>query len=97
MDEKTVRRVAGLAHLKMDDAEIQSRVPQLGTIMSFIEQLSQVDTDNVEPLANVVNVPLSLREDVINDGDCADKVLANAPEETLNFFVVPKIIETKDD
>jgi aspartyl-tRNA(Asn)/glutamyl-tRNA(Gln) amidotransferase subunit C len=97
MDEKTVRRVAGLAHLKMDDAEIQSRVPQLSNIMSFIEQLSEVDTDNVEPLANVANISLRLREDEINDGDCAEKVLANAPEETLNFFVVPKIIETKDD
>jgi aspartyl-tRNA(Asn)/glutamyl-tRNA(Gln) amidotransferase subunit C len=81
----------------MDDAEIQSRVPQLSNIMSFIEQLSEVDTDNVEPLANVANISLRLREDEINDGDCAEKVLANAPEETLNFFVVPKIIETKDD
>ncbi len=96
MDEKTVRRVAGLAHIRMDDAEVERMIPQLNTIMGFIEQLSEVDTDNVEPLANVANIDLRLREDVINDGGDPEKVLSNAPEETLNFFVVPKIIESED-
>ena len=97
MDEKTVKRVASLAHIRMDEDEVARTVPQLSTIMGFIEQLSEVETDNVEPLANVMNVDLRLREDVVNDGANPQKVLANAPEEQQDFYVVPKIIETKDD
>ncbi len=93
MDKKTVRKVAGLARIKMDDAELETMAPQLSKIIDWIEQLSEVNTDNVKPLANVVSIDLPLREDKITDGDCADKVLTNAPEEVQNFFVVSKIVE----
>ena len=96
MDEKTVRRVAGLAHLRMDDAQVARMVPQLGNIMGFVEQLSEVNTDHVEPLANVANIDLRLRAGEINDGGMPEDVLSNAPEETLNFYVVPKIIEAEE-
>jgi len=96
MDEKTVRRVAGLAHLRMDDTQVAQMVPQLGRMMGFVEQLSEVNTDNIEPLANVANIDLRLRADEINDGGTPENVLSNAPEETLNFYVVPKIIETEE-
>jgi len=61
--------------------------------MGFIEQLSEVNTDNVEPLANVARSTLPLREDVISDGDYADAVLKNAPEAIENYFAVPKVVE----
>ncbi len=93
MDKETVRKVAGLARIQMDDAELETMAPQLSKIIDWIEQLAEVDTDNVEPLANVVNINLALREDKITDGDCADKVLANAPEDVQGFFVVSKVVE----
>ena len=58
-----------------------------------VEQLAEVDTDNVEPLPSPVNITARLREDVKNDGDCAEKVLSNAPETTQGFYVVPKVVE----
>ena len=93
MDIETVRKVARLAAIEVSDQEAQEIAPKLSGIIDWVEQLAEVDTDNVEPLANVVNIDLKLREDKVTDGDCADEVLANAPEETQNFFVVPKVIE----
>lgn len=93
IDKQTVLKVANLARIEVSDAEADPLASALSKIIGFVEQLSEVDTDNVEPLANVVNIDLRLREDVINDGDCQDKVLANAPEAMQGFFVVPKVIE----
>ncbi len=93
MDKQTVAKVARLARIEMSDAELEKMAPQLSNIIGWIEQLSEVDTDDVEPLANVVNIDLALRTDEVTDGACADKVLANAPEETQGFFVVPKVVE----
>lgn len=93
MDKQTVLKVARLARIETSDAEAEKLVPQLSNIIGWIEQLGEVDTENVAPLANVVNIELPLREDEVTDGDCAAKVLANAPEETQGFFVVPKVVE----
>lgn len=93
IDAQTVKKVASLARIHMDDSELQTRADQLSKIIGFVEQLGEVDTDNVKPLANVGDIVLHLREDEINDGDCADKILKNAPEETQGYFVVPKVVE----
>jgi len=88
-----VLKVANLNRLAIDDARAEALAPELGKIMGFIEQLSEVDTDGVEPLANVVDQDLRLRVDEISDGDYRDKILANAPEATQGFFAVPKVVE----
>lgn len=88
-----VLKVANLNRLAIDDARAEALAPELGKIMGFIEQLSEVDTDGVEPLANVVDQDLRLRADEISDGDYRDKILANAPEATQGFFAVPKVVE----
>lgn len=93
LDEQTVRKVARLANIEIADSDIGRIGMQLSGILQWVEQLGEVDTDNVEPLANVVNIDLHLREDEVTDGECADKILANAPEETQGFFVVPKVVE----
>ncbi len=93
MDLKTVKKVATLARLEMEDAELEAVRVKLGNIMKFVEQLEEVNTDNIAPLANVVDIKLRLREDTVNDGGQQDKVLANAPEAMEGFFVVPKIVE----
>lgn len=93
MDLKTVKKVATLARLEMPEEELEIVRTKLGNIMKFVEQLEEVNTDAVEPLSNVVDINLRLREDVVNDGGQQEKVLANAPEATEGFFVVPKIVE----
>ena len=91
-----VRKVARLARIRMDDPELDRMAPRLSKIIDFVEQLAGVDTDNVEPLSNVVDITLALRDDVVNDGDCAEKILKNAPEDTQGYFVVPKVVETEE-
>ncbi len=93
LPKETVRKIAHLAYLEMSEAALDRATPQVGGILNWIEQLAEVNTDGVEPLANVIQMPLILRTDAITDGACQDKVLANAPEHTQGFFVVPKIVE----
>ena len=93
LDKKTVAKVASLARLKVTDEELEKYGPQLSNIIQFVEQLEEVDTDNVEPLASVVDINLRLREDKVTDGGQQKEVLANAPETLEGFFVVPKVVE----
>jgi aspartyl-tRNA(Asn)/glutamyl-tRNA(Gln) amidotransferase subunit C len=93
VSEKEVRHVAKLARLALGDDEIARIVPELNNILGWIEQLGEVDTDGVEPLTAVIANELRLRDDVVNDGDCRDDVLANAPDAQHGFFAVPKVIE----
>jgi len=88
-----VRHIANLARLAMSEEEIQRLVPEINNILGWVEQLGEVDTDGVEPLATVVEQKLRLREDKVTDGDCRDDVLANAPIAEHGFFAVPKVIE----
>jgi aspartyl-tRNA(Asn)/glutamyl-tRNA(Gln) amidotransferase subunit C len=88
-----VRHIAKLARIGMDDAQIEALVPELNNILGWVEQLAEVNTDGVEPLTAVIDQKLRLRDDIVNDGDIRDKVLANAPEAQHGFFAVPKVIE----
>ncbi len=93
MDIKTVTKVATLARIEMSEADLEAVRVKLGNIMKFVEQLGEVNTDNVEPLSNVVDISLRLREDAVTDGGQQQQVLANAPEAVEGFFVVSKIVE----
>lgn len=93
LDKDAVRKVAGLARIKMSDAELDQAGEKLNNIINFVEQLSEVDTDNVEPLPSPVNIKLKLRKDEVTDGGYAEDVLKNAPEELEGFYVVPKVVE----
>ena len=93
VSSQQVRHIAKLARIGMSDAEIEALVPELNNILGWVEQLSEVDTDGVEPLATVIDQKLRLREDAVTDGDCRDAVLANAPAAQHGFFAFPKVIE----
>lgn len=93
VSEKDVRHVARLARLALADDEIARMVPELNNILGWVEQLREVDTDGVEPLTAVIANHLRLRDDVVNDGNCRDDILANAPDAQHGFFAVPKVIE----
>jgi aspartyl-tRNA(Asn)/glutamyl-tRNA(Gln) amidotransferase subunit C len=93
LSKEKVAHVAKLARLHMTDAELDKYGPQINNILKFVEQLGELNTDNVAPLPSPVDIALPLRKDGVTDGDCADKVLANAPEQLEGFFVVPKVVE----
>lgn len=88
-----VRHIARLARLEMSDEELDRLLPELNNILGWVEQLGEVDTEGVEPLATVIEQKLRFRDDVVTDGDCRDDVLANAPAAEHGFFAVPKVIE----
>ena len=93
VDTATVRRIASLARIAISDAEAERLAPELGNILDWIEQLSEVDTADVAPMTAVIPNRLRLRDDVVTDGGIRDKVLANAPQAEHGFFTVPKVIE----
>lgn len=93
IDKETARKVSRLARIRTPEDKLDQVAGELNKIISFVEQLSEVDTDNVEPLPSPVAIDLPLREDVVNDGGVVDDVLANAPETQEGYFVVSKIVE----
>tara|TARA_B100002019_G_C21091681_1_gene508954 strand:+ start:151 stop:447 length:297 start_codon:yes stop_codon:yes gene_type:complete len=98
MDIKTAKKVASLARLRLkDEEEAETRAKEMSGILAFVEQLSEVNTDGVAPLANTNDETQPLREDTKTDGDTgnigAKVVLSNAPEQNSDYFVVPKVIE----
>lgn len=93
LDQTAVKRIATLARLKLSDDRIGPMQQNLNRILEFIDQLNEVDTSAVDPIAGV-NIPfMPMRKDAITDGNCVDKILDNAPEMACNMFVVPKVVE----
>lgn len=88
-----VARVANLAKLELKPGEAGHLVGELNTILGWIDQLQQVDTDGVEPMTMVIPTRREWREDVVTDGDRQEEVLANAPLQNHGFFAVPKVVE----
>ena len=93
VDNDTVKKIARLARLHVAEDKRDALAGELNAILSWIEELETVDTDNVEPLANVTGHSLPIRDDVVSDGNKQEQVIANAPESTSGFFVVPKVVE----
>ena len=93
VDKDTVKKIARLARLKVPEDRQEQVAGELNAILSWIEELGEVDTSNVEPLASVTGHSLPLRADVVTDGNKVDDILVNAPEQASGFFVVPKVVE----
>jgi aspartyl-tRNA(Asn)/glutamyl-tRNA(Gln) amidotransferase subunit C len=93
ISKEEAKRIAKLARIAVTDEEAEKIGPDLSNILGWIEQLAELNTDNVEPLANVANIDLFKRKDEVTDGGIQKDVLANAPESMEGFFVVPKVVE----
>ena len=93
IDKQKVRDIAFLARIRVEDDALEGLASEISGILDWVEQLNELKTDNVEPMASPVDVTLPLRADVVSDGDCADKVLANAPAHEDGFYTVPKVVE----
>ncbi|MGR3572951.1 Asp-tRNA(Asn)/Glu-tRNA(Gln) amidotransferase subunit GatC [Brevirhabdus sp.] len=93
IDTETARRVAKLARIAVKDDDLPALAQEFNTILGFIEQLGEVDVEGVEPMTSVTPQRLKRREDVVTDGDMAERILANAPDAREGFFAVPKVVE----
>ena len=93
MDSQTVKKVARLARINIDAAKKETLAKELTNIIGWVEQLEEVNTDTTEPLAIVGDLKMRLRADKVTDGGYADQILANAPEEAEDYFVVNKVVE----
>tara|TARA_B100001123_G_C15279017_1_gene1013284 strand:+ start:838 stop:1125 length:288 start_codon:yes stop_codon:yes gene_type:complete len=93
IDKNTTLKIAKLCRIKVKEEEIDELSSQLNSILDWVEQLNEVNTDNIEPLNNVSMSKLPLREDKENTEDFSNEILSNAPEKLEDYFVVPKVIE----
>jgi aspartyl-tRNA(Asn)/glutamyl-tRNA(Gln) amidotransferase subunit C len=93
VDLDAVRRIAHLSRIGVSDDEMPHLQDEINAILKFVDALQAVDVEGVEPMTSVLPMRLPMREDVVTDGDIADKVLANAPLTEDGFFLVPKVIE----
>ncbi len=101
LDKDTVRKIAFLARIRVPEDALAPLAGELSNIIGWVEQLSEVDTDGVEPMTSVIEATWPRRDDVVNDGNEADDVLANATDPEFvssdqtdgGFFTVPKVVE----
>jgi len=93
IDTKTAARVAKLARIQVDEADLPALAQEFTNILGFIEQLNEVDVEGVEPMVSVTPQHLLRREDIVNDGNQQAAVLANAPDAREGFFAVPMVVE----
>ena len=93
IDKNTTLKIAKLSRIKIDESEIDELSSQLSSIVDWVEQLNEVNTDTVEPLSNVSMAKLPLRKDIENPKDNSEEVLSNAPDKLGKYFAVPKVVE----
>ena len=98
LDKAAVAHIAALARIRLTDAELEPLAAELSHILSWVEQLAEIDTADVAPMTSVAAMRLPMRDDVVTDGDCREAILGNAPQSApeglkKGFFAVPKVIE----
>ncbi|MBN2631503.1 MAG: Asp-tRNA(Asn)/Glu-tRNA(Gln) amidotransferase subunit GatC [Rhodobacteraceae bacterium] len=93
IDSDTARKVAKLARIRVEDADLPALAGKLSSILGFMEQLNEVDVTGIEPMTSVTPMRLKRRADVVTDGNIQAAVLKNAPDAREGFFAVPKVVE----
>jgi aspartyl-tRNA(Asn)/glutamyl-tRNA(Gln) amidotransferase subunit C len=93
VDSATVRRIAHLARIAVEEGEVEHLRGEINAILAFVEQLSEVNVEGVEPMTSVTPMVMKKREDVVTDGGIADLIVRNAPATEDHFFLVPKVVE----
>ena len=93
IDKNTINKIARLSRIKLDDKESEDYIKDLNSILDWVEQLNEVNTENVEPLSNISLSILPKREDLSKDTNSSEEILENAPDKLEGFFAVPKVVE----
>jgi aspartyl-tRNA(Asn)/glutamyl-tRNA(Gln) amidotransferase subunit C len=93
VDADTVRRIARLARIAVAENEVPHLRGELNAMLAFVEQLSEVNVEGVEPMTSVTPMEMKKRPDVVTDGGIPDDIVRNAPATEDHFFLVPKVVE----
>jgi aspartyl-tRNA(Asn)/glutamyl-tRNA(Gln) amidotransferase subunit C len=93
LDKAAVAHIAALARIRLTEAELEPLADDLSHILTWVEQLNEVDTSGVAPMASAAVTSLPMRNDDVTDGGCREDILSNAPRTARGFFVVPKVVE----
>ncbi len=93
VDHVTVRRIAHLARIRLDEVDIARMGDELNAILRFVAELDEVDVSGVEPMTAVMPLAMKSREDRVTDGGKAAAIVGNAPVSEDGFFIVPKVVE----
>ncbi len=93
IDKDTINKIARLSRIKLEDKESEDYIKDLNSILDWVEQLNEVNTDNVEPLSNISSSVLPKRDDISKDSNSSEEILKNAPDKLEGFFAVPKVVE----
>jgi aspartyl-tRNA(Asn)/glutamyl-tRNA(Gln) amidotransferase subunit C len=93
VDAATVRRIAHLARIAVAEEEIEHLRGELNAILAFVEQLSEVNVEGIEPMTSVTPMRMKQRADIVTDSDIAAQIVTNAPASDDSFFLVPRVLE----
>ena len=93
IDKNTINKIARLSRIKLDGKESEDYIKDLNSILEWVEQLNEINTDNVEPLTNISSSVLPKRDDISEDINSSEEILENAPDKIEGFFSVPKVVE----
>ena len=93
IDKNTINKIARLSRIKLEDKESEDYIADLNSILDWVDQLNEVNTDNIEPLSNISSSILPKRVDLSKDVNSSEEILKNAPDKLEGFFAVPKVVE----
>ena len=93
IDLKTIKHIAKLSRISVDDEKAKKLAGDLNSIFDFIEKLNELNTDQIKPLTSIAETSLKLRNDEIKSQNMREEIIKNSPEKNEDYFVVPKVIE----
>ena len=93
LDKAVVAHIAALARIRLSEAELEALADELSHILTWVEQLNEVDTSGVAPMASAAAASLPMRDDTVTDGGCREAILGDAPRAVRGFYTVPKVVE----
>jgi|TARA_Y100001936_G_C15509708_1_gene377381 aspartyl-tRNA(Asn)/glutamyl-tRNA(Gln) amidotransferase subunit C len=93
IDKEKIKHIAKLARISVNQEKATNLSRDLNSILKFVEQLNEINTQNTQPLSSILETSLRVRDDVVKDGKIREKILENSPDKNEEFFVVPKVIE----
>ena len=93
LDTNTINKIAKLARIKLSEEEAEDFLKDMNSILDWVEQLNEVNTDLIEPLANISSSILPQRKDESEDVNSSDEILQNSPDKLEGYFAVPKVVE----
>ena len=93
LDTNTINKIAKLARIRLSEQEAKDLLRDMNSILDWVDQLNEVNTDTIEPLANISSSILPKRKDEANDINSTDEILKNSPDKLEGYFAVPKVVE----